>query len=29
MDIAARADRRIHVVDGQVVSDERLVRAAV
>jgi lipoprotein-releasing system ATP-binding protein len=29
MDIAARADRRIHLVDGKVVSDERLTQAAV
>ncbi|HST93978.1 MAG TPA: ABC transporter ATP-binding protein [Microvirga sp.] len=26
MDIAARADRRIHLVDGRVVSDERVVQ---
>jgi lipoprotein-releasing system ATP-binding protein len=29
MDIAARADRRIHLVDGKVVSDERVTPAAV
>jgi len=29
MDIAARADRRIHLVDGQVVSDGRAAPAAV
>jgi lipoprotein-releasing system ATP-binding protein len=29
LDIAARADRRIHLVDGAVVSDERAVPAAV
>ncbi|NBJ13571.1 ABC transporter ATP-binding protein [Microvirga arsenatis] len=29
MDIAARADRRIHLVDGGVVSDERAAPAAV
>ena len=29
MDIAARVDRRIHLVDGKVVSDERLTQAAV
>jgi lipoprotein-releasing system ATP-binding protein len=29
MDIAARADRRIHLVDGKVVSDERATPAAV
>ncbi|SCY45869.1 ABC transporter ATP-binding protein [Microvirga guangxiensis] len=29
MDIAARVDRRIHLVDGRVVSDERVVQAAV
>lgn len=29
MDIAARADRRIHLVDGTVVSDERASPAAV
>lgn len=29
MDIAVRADRRIHLVDGRVVSDERLTQAAV
>jgi lipoprotein-releasing system ATP-binding protein len=28
MDIAARADRRIHLVDGRVVSDERLTQGA-
>jgi len=28
MDIAARADRRIHLVDGMVVSDERVIPAA-
>lgn len=27
MDIAARVDRRIHLVDGKVVSDERAARA--
>jgi len=29
MDIAARADRRIHLVDGAVVSDERVAPAGV
>ena len=29
MDIAARADRRIHLVDGKVVSDERAAQVAV
>jgi len=29
MDIAARVDRRIHLVDGKVVSDERVAPAAV
>jgi lipoprotein-releasing system ATP-binding protein len=29
MDIAARADRRIHLVDGRVVSDERAAQAAM
>ena len=29
MDIAARVDRRIHLVDGKVVSDERVVHQAV
>ena len=29
MDIAAQADRRIHLVDGKVVSDERVTQAAV
>jgi len=29
MDIAARADRRIHLVDGRVVSDERAVQPVV
>lgn len=29
MDIAARVDRRIHLVDGMVVSDERVAQAAV
>ncbi|MEE1655835.1 ABC transporter ATP-binding protein [Microvirga sp. CF3062] len=29
MDIAARVDRRIHLVDGAVVSDERVAQAAV
>jgi lipoprotein-releasing system ATP-binding protein len=29
MDIAARADRRIHLVDGAVVSDERVVQEDV
>jgi lipoprotein-releasing system ATP-binding protein len=29
MEIAARVDRRIHLVDGRVVSDERLTQAAV
>jgi lipoprotein-releasing system ATP-binding protein len=29
MDIAARVDRRIHLVDGGVVSDERLAPAEV
>ncbi|MCB5174781.1 ABC transporter ATP-binding protein [Microvirga lenta] len=29
MDIAARVDRRIHLVDGAVVSDERQAQAAV
>lgn len=29
MDIAARVDRRIHLVDGKVVSDERVAQAAV
>jgi lipoprotein-releasing system ATP-binding protein len=29
MGIAARADRRIHLVDGAVVSDERVTQAAV
>ena len=28
LDIAARADRRIHLVDGRVVSDERVTQAA-
>lgn len=28
MDIAARADRRIHLVDGRVVSDERVAQGA-
>ncbi|MBB4038871.1 lipoprotein-releasing system ATP-binding protein [Microvirga flocculans] len=28
LDIAARADRRIHLVDGRVVSDERVAQAA-
>jgi lipoprotein-releasing system ATP-binding protein len=27
MDIAARADWRLHLVDGRVVSDERVVQA--
>lgn len=29
MDIAARVDRRIHLVDGKVVSDERVTQASV
>ena len=29
MDIAARADRRLHLVDGKVVSDERVAQPAV
>jgi lipoprotein-releasing system ATP-binding protein len=29
MDIAARADRRLHLVDGKVVSDERVLQAAI
>jgi lipoprotein-releasing system ATP-binding protein len=29
MDIAARADRRIHLVDGRVVSDERVAQPVV
>jgi hypothetical protein len=29
MEIAARVDRRIHLVDGVVVSDERVVAAPV
>jgi lipoprotein-releasing system ATP-binding protein len=29
MDIAARVDRRIHLVDGKVVSDERVAQASV
>ncbi|KLK93888.1 ABC transporter ATP-binding protein [Microvirga vignae] len=29
MDIAARVDRRIHLVDGKVVSDERVAQAVV
>jgi lipoprotein-releasing system ATP-binding protein len=29
MDIAARVDRRIHLVDGKVVSDERIAPASV
>ncbi|WP_114944177.1 ABC transporter ATP-binding protein [Microvirga calopogonii] len=29
MDIAARVDRRIHLVDGRVVSDERVAEATV
>jgi lipoprotein-releasing system ATP-binding protein len=29
MEIAARVDRRIHLVDGKVVSDERAARAPV
>jgi lipoprotein-releasing system ATP-binding protein len=29
MDIAARVDRRIHLVDGAVVSDERVAQAVV
>ncbi|MDF2688702.1 MAG: transporter ATP-binding protein [Microvirga sp.] len=29
MDIAARVDRRIHLVDGAVVSDERVAQPVV
>ncbi len=29
MEIAARADRRVHLVDGKVVSDERVAQATV